>query len=76
MAEQYTPPTGLSAETQLEIIEQHFYDEAALFGMARALVDRREAMARCDSLLDAANQILATGKPINVEELEARNNAV
>lgn len=67
MSEKYEPPKGLSAETQLEIIEQHFYDEAALFGMARALVDRREAATRCDQLLDAANQIMQTGQPINVE---------
>lgn len=73
MTEKYQPPKDLSAETQLEIIEQHFYDEAALFGMARALVDRREAAARCDSLLDAANQIFKTGQPINVEALEAQN---
>lgn len=67
MAEKYTPPAGLTAETQLEIIERHFYDEAALFGMARALADRREAAARCDALLDAANQIMQTGKPIDCE---------
>lgn len=73
MAEQYQPPKGLTAETQLEIIEQHFYDEAALFGMARALVDRREAAARCDSLLDAANHIMRTGQPIDVETYEAGN---
>jgi len=71
MTEQYQPPQGISAEAQLEIIERHFYDEAALFGMARALRDRREAAARCDALLDAANQIMRTGQPIDVESYEA-----
>lgn len=67
MAEQYTPPAGLSAETQLEIIEQHFYDEAAMVGLCRALADRKDQLARVDALLDARNEIVRTGQPINVE---------
>lgn len=64
---EYLPPKGTTAETQLEIIEQRFYTEAALFGMARAFADRREALEHCDALLDAANQIKATGQPIQAE---------
>lgn len=67
MAEKYTPPTGLSAETQLEIIEQHFYDEAAMVGLCRAVADRKDQLARVDALLDARNEIVRTGQPINVE---------
>lgn len=67
MTMEYQPPAGTTAETQLEIIEHRFYTECAMYGLARALVDRKQAMEHIDALLDAANHIRATGQPINVE---------